>query len=462
MTDLRDRPATAEAQDLGVPRTGEAAPAVVIGLDCVTGLQTARILASRGVPVTGIACERTHFACRSRAVGQVIVSPTSGGALLAALAELAGDLRPGHPAVLFPCTDAAVATLSAGRDWLDRRYRLLLPDHGIVERLMDKRAFAEYATTHGLPIPRTICLRDRADAERAASELTFPVALKPGVKTGRWLRHAGAKAFKVADAAELLAQYDRCAGWAGELVAMEWVVGGEDCLYSCNAYFDANGRALATFVARKLRQWPPETGTSCLGEEVRNDVVLDETLRLFQGAGFHGLAYLEMKRDERTGRHYIIEPNVGRPTGRSAIAEAGGVELLMTAYCDAVGAPLPEARWQTYGHAKWVYLRHDLQAAAYHWRRGNLSAREYLQSIRGSKVDAVWKRRDALPFVLDLWRTLGKRARRSGSAERRDDVVDRSREALDVGGCDRRERGDAQLIAPELAVRLGVDDPVVP
>lgn len=406
MTDLRDRPALRASHD---PRTGgSTAPAVVIGLDCITGLQTARILASRGVPVVGIACERKHFACRSRAVHRLISSPTAGEPLLAALHELAGDLAATRLAVLFPCTDAAVTTLSAARERLDARYRLLLPDHGIVERLMDKRAFSEYATSRGLPIPRTVCLRTRGDAERAASELTFPVALKPAVKTARWCRLAKAKAFKVADAAELLAQYDRCAGWTGELIAMEWVVGGEDCLYSCNAYFDAKGRPLATFVARKLRQWPPETGTSCLGEEVRNDVVLEETLRLFQGAGFHGLAYLEMKRDERSGRHYIIEPNIGRPTGRSAIAEAGGVELLLTAYRDAVGEPLPESRQQTYGDAKWVYLRHDLQAAAHHWRRGDLSVRDYLRSISGPKVDAVWTGRDPLPFVLDLWRALRK------------------------------------------------------
>ena len=41
------------------------------------------------------------------------------------------------------------------------------------------------------------------------------------------------------------------------------------------------------------------------------------------------LGYVEAKRDVRTGRHYLIEPNIGRPTGRSAIAEAGGVELLL-------------------------------------------------------------------------------------------------------------------------------------
>ncbi len=390
-------------------------PAVVVGLDCITGLQTARILATRGIPVVAVAADGRHFACRTRAISRLVVAPTAGAPLLDALDDLAREPLHKQPAVLFPCTDAAVATLSAGRERLTGRYRLLLPSHEVVERLMDKRAFGEYARAHDLPIPRTISLRSREDAEAAASELTFPVALKPALKTPRWQQCTPAKAFKAADRDSLLSLYDRCAPWTDELIAQEWVVGGEDCLYSCNAYFDAQSRPLATFVARKLRQWPVQTGTSCLGEEVRDDTVLAETLRLFQGAGFHGLAYVEMKRDERTGRYAIIEPNVGRPTGRSAIAEAGGVDLLLTAYRDAVGLPLPSARVQAYGRAKWIYFRHDAQAAAHHWRRGSLSVREYLRSVSGHKVDAVWALTDPLPFLLDFWRAARKRLPRASA-----------------------------------------------
>jgi len=62
------------------------------------------------------------------------------------------------------------------------------------------------------------------------------------------------------------------------------------------------------------------------------------------------------------GNRYMIEANLGRPAGRSAIAEAGGVELLFTMYCDVVGLPLPENRVQRYQGAKWIDLRHDLQS----------------------------------------------------------------------------------------------------
>ena len=145
----------------------------------------------------------------------------------------------------------------------------------------------------------------------------------------------------VSDQRAFLDVYDRVQHWAPFLLAQEWIPGPEHELYSCNAVFGAGGRPLATFVARKVRQWPPDIGTSASGEECRNDEVLDTTIRLFGGLGYRGLAYLEMKRDIRTGKLWIVEPNVGRPTGRSAIAEAGGVELVLTAYCDAARLPLP-------------------------------------------------------------------------------------------------------------------------
>ena len=113
-----------------------------------------------------------------------------------------------------------------------------------------------------------------------------------------------------------------------------------------------------------------------------------------------------MKRDQRTGKHYIIEPNIGRPTGRSAIAEAGGVELLYTKYCDLLALPLPPNREQKYIGTKWIYLRHDAQSALYYWWKGELTLADWWRSIRGRKWDAVFSWNDQAPFWYDLWASL--------------------------------------------------------
>ena len=379
-------------------------PVIVIGLDCITGLQTARILAARGVPVIGIARDTGHFACRTRVCERIIQADLGTQALIPVLVELASTL--GTRAVLCPCTDAAVLVLSEHRDKLQAGFHLALPDHDVVQMLIDKVRFFRFAGEHDLAIPQTFLLRDQADADRAAKELTYPCVLKPPMKSARWLQHTKAKAYKVEDAREFLALYERCHEWADLLMAQQWIAGGEGNLFSCNCYYSKEGKPLATFVARKIRQWPPETGTSCLGEEVRNDEVLKETLALFGRVGYRGLGYVEIKRDETTGRHYIIEPNIGRPTGRSAIAEAGGVELLYTMYCDLTGRPLPEKREQHYGGVKWIYWRNDMRSAWHYWRKGEITARQVWQSWRGKKACAVFSWRDPMPFIADLGRSI--------------------------------------------------------
>ena len=103
------------------------------------------------------------------------------------------------------------------------------------------------------------------------------------MKTPLWEQNTSKKVYKAENAREFLQIYDQCSHWADVLMAQAWVEGPDANLYSCNCYFDAKSQPLVTFVARKLRQWPVETGTSCLGEEVRNDAVLEATLELSEG-----------------------------------------------------------------------------------------------------------------------------------------------------------------------------------
>jgi len=375
-------------------------PAVVIGLDSITGLQTARILADRGVPVVGVVADRKHWGAHTNACVEVVESALSGEDLVSSLVHLGRRLD--RSSVLVPCTDGSVDTLSLHRARLADRYVLPLAPHAVVELLMDKVSFARHAAEAGLPIPRTEVVRSRAELESAAARFSYPCVLKPPIKSTTWLAHTSAKGFAVQDARQLMSVYATVATWSPSLLVQEWVVGPEDGLFSCNGYFSEQGAPLATFVARKVRQWPPEIGTSASGEECRNDEVLATTLKLFGDVGFHGLGYLEMKRDVRTGQLMIIEPNVGRPTGRSAIAEAGGVELICTAYCDAAGLPLPVARTQHYLGAKWIDLRRDVQAAVVARRQRTLSLGEWLRWMRGPKAHAIWSPSDPLPFLVDL------------------------------------------------------------
>ena len=376
-------------------------PGIVIGLDDVRGVYAARTLARRGVEVIGIAKKRSSYGSKTNACTETIFADTAGQELVDALLALGERLD--QRAVLVPCLDQSVLTLSRHRELLEDRFVLGLPPSDVVTLLTDKVEFYRFAADNGFQIPETHFLSNRSDAERVASNIAFPCLVKPpSSKSPRWLAKTHLKAFKATSPDGLLRLYDHYGPFASPLIVQRWIPGTDGTLYSCNCYLDRNSEPQVVFVSRKLRQWPPETGETCLGVECRDDFVAEETVRLLRAVGFRGLGYVEFKRHPDTGEYFIIEPNVGRPTARSGLVEATGVELLFTMYCDLVGAPLPENRTQRFLGAKWVYLRRDMMSAYYYWRRGELSVQEWIESLRGRKVDALLSWRDPAPFLADV------------------------------------------------------------
>jgi predicted ATP-grasp superfamily ATP-dependent carboligase len=371
--------------------------AIVIGLDSMQGLQTARILAKRGVPVVGIAKDPKYYACQTRVCKDIIYTNTENNELIKILIQLGEKIE--KRGVLFPCQDINVFLISKYRDELKEYYHVILPNHDVVKMLSNKLSFCSYALENKLPIPSTFIIRNYEEAKSAALKLVYPAVLKPPLRSPKWLQNTSEKAFKIFNDNEFISIYHQYRSLSDVMIAQEWIEGLDENLYSCNCYFNKNCEPIVTFTARKIRQWPPITGQSSMGEECRSEVVLKETLRLFSGVGYVGLGYLEMKKDNKSGKYFIIEPNIGRPTGRSAIAEAGGVELVYTMYCDALGMAIPRNIEQKYSGVKWIHILRDLQSAFYYWRSKELNIRDWLKSLRGKKAYAIFSLTDPLPFI---------------------------------------------------------------
>lgn len=371
-------------------------PVVLTNLESFVGLQAARLLCARGIPVVGLTDHPGAPQTRTHCVTTTFDAGPGGIDTIQVLEDLAPafQVRP----VLIPCSDEAVQMVSAARASLE--YQVVLPPQEVIDLLTDKGRFLQHVSRIGVPTKPFRILRLREDVVDAGSELEFPVVVKPVRKNSQWDHLAGGKAAKVSTSDELLRLWDRVAPSYPVLV-QEWIGGGDNQLYLVNAYFGDGGEPLATFVARKLRQWPPHIGVASLSRECRNDEVLEGALKIFQSLPYRGLAELEMKWDAKKRAHFAIEANVGRPTGLSAIAEAGGVELLQTAYCDALGLPLPQARTQSYGDAGWIYASRDLASAMYYRRHGDLTLGQWWRSIRGIDSDAVFSWHDPVPFLLD-------------------------------------------------------------
>jgi len=67
-------------------------PVVVIGLDCPTGLQTARSFAARGIEVIGLATDLEHACARTRSCGRFVEVEAGEAPLVDALMRLGPQL----------------------------------------------------------------------------------------------------------------------------------------------------------------------------------------------------------------------------------------------------------------------------------------------------------------------------------------------------------------------------------
>lgn len=390
---------------------------MLLGADCIAGLQTARILHRRGVLVVAAIGKPGHFVASSRSVERTVDLGSTDEDNLSKLRSLASDL-PGRP-VLIACSDLLVRFMSDTRVALAEHYDFVLPPPDVVDLLTDKERFQQHAAAAGMQVPRSVYLTFGDDPTQALADLAFPLILKPPSKSVAFERAVGHKAVKVDDIVEVKRVMADADGTTPSVVAQEWIEGPDSNLLSFNGYFDRDGELLAGFTARKIRQWPPSAGTSAFGEEIDCPELTELATDYFSSLGYSGLIYLEMKRDARTGGLVAVEPNVGRPTGRSAVAEAGGVALHYTAYADAAGIDLPPLadRRQTFEGARWMYIRHDVQSAASLIRSGELTVAEWLRSLRGRRAYAVWSLRDPLPFLVDIQATVKKQRLASSSTE---------------------------------------------
>ena len=131
--------------------------AIVIGLNGMVGLQTARILARRNVPVLAIAKDPDHHISRTRVCKQILFAHTESEEIIDLLKAVGPQLN--QKAVLFPCGDMNVSLVSLHRDSLTDWFHISLPPHDVVEMTANKASFYAYAQREGFPIPRTFPLR---------------------------------------------------------------------------------------------------------------------------------------------------------------------------------------------------------------------------------------------------------------------------------------------------------------
>ncbi|MGE0352564.1 MAG: ATP-grasp domain-containing protein [Gemmatimonadales bacterium] len=252
--------------------------------------------------------------------------------------------------VLVPVTDAALLALLGVRD----SFPCLLPFPPLdrVRNVGDKAAVLAAAREAGIAVPDQRVVESAGQVDPAGLQaLRYPVVIKPARSvadaSGRREKHGVGYA---SDLPELLQRLGSLPPSAFPVLLQQRVVGPGVGIF----LLLWQGRVVARFSHRRIREKPPSGGVSVYRESIPADPdLVARSVALLEAFRWEGVAMVEYKLDGSTGTPYLMEIN-GRFWGSLQLAVDAGVDFPVLLLQAALGEnPPPVASGRTGVRSRW-------------------------------------------------------------------------------------------------------------
>lgn len=291
---------------------------------------------------------------------------------------------------LIPVSEASLLALLPVRDRMGEVV-LPFPDERTFRRICDKAELLSVAPQVGIAIPEQLRVESAAEARALdPGGVSYPVVLKPSrsvgegrasaERAGTGSRGGEASAARTkltvshaANAGELaaaLGELSEAGDAAFPLLIQQRIEGPGIGIF----LLLWEGRTLATFAHRRIREKPPSGGVSVYRESVAADPALVARSRaLLERFGWCGVAMVEYKVDARTGTPYLMEVN-GRFWGSLQLAVDAGVDFPVLLLSASTGEQIEAVDSYTVGvRSRWWWGDVDHLAARLRRSRAELS-----------------------------------------------------------------------------------------
>jgi D-aspartate ligase len=307
--------------------------------------------------------------------------------------------------VIFPIADDYVEAVSANHDLLSSIYRVTTAPPEVTRFALDKRLTYRRAHELGIAAPWTSVGDSVAEIE--ANGVPYPVILKPAINH-HFFPQTNIKAVPVDNPSELQRAFAQMSRYipANEILIQERIPGGGENQFSfCGVFKD--GRAYASLVAQRRRQYPVEFGNASTFVETTDQPTVEAAGRKFlESVGFDGIAEVEFKFDPRDEKYKVLDVNP-RTWGWHTLGKAAGMDFAYLLWQQAVGMPV--ASVESHRQAAWIREITDFVAIAKS-RNRTAEVKKLLKAIITAKfTSATFSLLDPIPFFAEfaLWISSG-------------------------------------------------------
>lgn len=242
-----------------------------------------------------------------------------------------------HVDVLLPISEESLLALLPAAARMPA-VRIPFPPLDVFRSAADKAHVTALAASLGIAVPDQVVVHTRDEVPRllGSTSLSFPLVVKPArsvadttsARTKLGVTYAADHEelerllTTMPDAAYPLLLQRRIEGPGTGVFLLLW-----------------NGRSLATFAHRRIREKPPTGGVSVCAESIVPDpATLAQAEALLAALDWRGAAMVEFKQDRRDGRYYLMEIN-GRLWGSLQLAVDAGVDFPALLVAAAMGEP---------------------------------------------------------------------------------------------------------------------------
>ena len=254
-------------------------------------------------------------------------------------------------------------------------------------KLQDKAVLMEFARLKGVDIPRTYIVHDLADLEEVIEKIDFPAVIKPRASSGsRGIVY-------VKNKSEFKCSYESVHMNYPFPIIQEFIPKGGGAL-GVGLLLNNTSDVRASFVYRRLREYPVEGGPSTLRESIKRDDVRIIAENLLKDLKWTGVAHVEFVIDPRDLKPRLLEVNP-RFWGSLSLAIEAGVDFPYLLYQLAVKGDIdPVHDYRTGVMCRFV-LPGDLLHFIHNPDRFRLKPGFFNITIK----DDVFSLKDPLPFL---------------------------------------------------------------